>query len=1007
MEKFYSALRGKAMNVEKPIEDTYVTELVSVINQIGEPIGFNAESNWKTPSGRPDIKLYYKGKVVAVIEVKRPEIPLSDPKLNKQALKYADWYRKQHRVNFYGIHNMKYLKLSKYVAGEKQEKTLLDFMGEERANWASISDFPFKIMPWVKSINEFKQISTTKQARKNLDEFMLGFKEILEGKTLDLSKDVIETVRRYIEDGASKGLPRLEYLYKSKEKNVTPLFEEWRKERGIKRPKNDNQLREFLTLMLKEQLYTFSMKVLFYLVLQGIDAEMSARLKENLAAIEPSDSEIFKKIFDILFSYAIDRTGDFEEVFGTNTVDRLPCMEATLHSMKELISYLNQVRWSEINIDVIGRIFEGLIYTERRHLLGQHYTDTIVVDLILAATLRKPRTLIDPACGSGTFLVRALNYWKANYGSSGKNYALVEGIDIDKLASMLSKMNLYIQALERIKEKIKYYPKILHHDFFKAKLLPNYSYVVTNPPYTRQEEMVMAFYDKDYKKNLTETVKDIANWSKRASIYAYFLIGGAKLLKESGRLGFVVENSWLNAEYGAPLKNWFLNNSTIEYVIESLVERWFEDAKVITNIIIAQNTKSVNYVTKFIYLKKRLRELFGAPPPANDFVANQRYYEKISDLLSRAKNVSPKHDYVIYEDNDARIVSIRKKLLEKIEKKLGKWGIFKGSKKYLEIVLDFLECRDQSLRMLDDVLSLKYGIKTNGNEIFYLPSKYWRFLDEDEKRLTLGGPTGKSLKISKRYLKPLIRTAHIRDVPYRISLIDKRRHEDYLLWVEDTRKVEDSETREYLEWATDFIKQEYETSAHAQFPTLKRKIDSPRWTKLSDVSGGLFLFKNAVSENFSILLNGLQDAQVDLRLYAGYHKKTYSDIDPRITFASLNSILTYLGMELMGRTSLGEGALDVKVTDYETILVVDPLILKQRLKEKGELQGFLQIVDEMLDMKPVNIEAEAENSIRLKMEEYVLGSLGLSKKDILSLYKELMTLVNLRAERAVSVKKKS
>lgn len=106
--------------MEKPIEDTYVTELVSVIKQMGGPTGFDAESNWNTPSGKPDIKLYYNGKVVAVIEVKRPRIPLSDPKLNSQALKYANWYQKHRRVSFYGIHNMKYLKLSKFVAEEKE-----------------------------------------------------------------------------------------------------------------------------------------------------------------------------------------------------------------------------------------------------------------------------------------------------------------------------------------------------------------------------------------------------------------------------------------------------------------------------------------------------------------------------------------------------------------------------------------------------------------------------------------------------------------------------------------------------------------------------------------------------------------------------------------------------------------------------------------------------------------------------------------------------------------------
>lgn len=987
------------MKAEKPIEDTYVTELVSVIKQIGGPIGFDAEANWKTPSGKPDVKLYYKGKVEAIIEVKRPKIPLSDPKLNKQALRYAEWYRKNHRVNFYAIHNMKYLKLSKYVAEKRREKTLLDFIGEKRVNWASVSDFPFKIMPWVKSINEYKQISTSRQAQKNLEEFLLRFKEILEGKTLDLSRDVIDTVKKYIEEGAVKGLPKLEDLYRSKEKNVDELFEIWRNERGIDKPKNDNQLREFLTLMLKEQLYTFSMKVLFYIVLQSIDADMATKLKENLASIEPSDSELFKKIFDMLFSYAVERTGDFEEVFGTNTVDRLPFMPATLQSVKELISYLNQIRWSEINVDIIGRIFEGLIYTERRHLLGQHYTDTMIVDLILAATLREPNKLIDPACGSGTFLVRALNYWKAKYGSRGENYTLVEGIDIDKLASMLSKINLYIQALEEVKEKFKFYPKIHHHDFFKAELSPDYSYVTTNPPYTRQEEMAMAFYDKKYKKYLAEAVKDIPDWSKRSSIYAYFLVRGAKLLKEGGRLGFIVENSWLNAEYGDPLKRWFLDNFTIEYVIESLVERWFEDAAVITNIKIAEKTKSADYITKFIYLKKELRELFGAPPPATDFVANERYYERITHLLSTAKNINPRNDYVIHENENVRIVSVRKRMLEKIEEKLKRWGILKGPRKYLEIVLRFLKDEDVGLKTLKDILDIERGLTTNANEIFYLPSKYWKYLDEDENYLTLKGPEYRVLKISKHYLRPLIRPAHIENAPHEILTLDRRRHEDYVLWVEDVSKVKDYGVDKYLEWAKSFVDEEYNMSS--RFPTLTKKITTFTWTKLPDKSGAKFFFKNDIHKKFAIYMNGIPNAQVDKRLFLGYPKV---DADERILFAVLNSVFTYLGMELIGRSNLGEGALDVNVIDYEKIPIIDPLMLERKLKEDGSLQEFLQIVDEMLKMKPLNLEFEAENSTRLKMEEFILESLGFSKSDVIDFYKELTTLVNLRAKRAASVR---
>jgi len=986
--------------VEKPTEDTYVAEFVSVAKQLGALLGFDAEFNRKTPSGKPDIIIYYKNKPVAVIEVKEPKIPLSDPSLNEQALRYADWYRKNRDVLFYGIHNMKYLNLFKFVQKEQREKTLLDFIEGKKTLWVSVSNFPFKIIPWAKSIDDYKQISTNNRAQENLQDFLLKFKEILEGKTLDLSSDVIEAIRRYIEEGANRGLTKFEDMYRRNEENVRELFEVWRSERGLDKPKNDSQLREFLGLMIKEQLYTFSMKVLFYLVLQSIDAEMAAKLKENLTSVEPSDPLIFKRIFDMLFAYAIDKTGDFEEVFGTNTVDKLPFVDATLQPLKELISYLNQIRWSEINVDVIGRIFEGLIYTERRHLLGQHFTDTAVVDLILAATLKSPGRLIDPACGSGTFLVRALNYWRAKYGYQKENYQLIEGIDIDKLASMLSKINLYIQAIKEIEEKTKYYPKIRHSDFFKEMLPPEFSYVTTNPPYTRQEEMAMAFYDKEYKKWLDESVKDIPGWSKRASIYAYFLVKGAKLLKEGGRLGFIVENSWLNAEYGSPFKNWFLDNFTVEYVIESLVERWFEDAAVITNIIIAENKKNPDSITQLLFLRKKLAEIFGAAPPASDLVANQRYYEYIEDVVSRGAGIRLDNDYIIFEDEAVRKVVIKRDTLKTIESKLGRWGILKGPKKYLELVLNFLEGKDTRLKLLSDFITIERGLTTNANEIFYLPSKHWKSLEESENYLTLRGPSHKIVKLNKRYLKPLIRTAHIENSSYCVSTFKRQGVEDFVLWVDDISQVKDSGIMSYVEWAKNFIISEYEMDDTA-FPTLVKQLDSTTWTKLPNKSGAMFLFKNDIHKNFGIYMNKIADSQVDKRLFLGYLKE---NIDPRIVFAALNSVFTYLGMELIGRSNLGEGALDVNVVDYNKIPTIDPKIVEDKLRTNGTYQDFLKLVDEMLALKPKNIDLEIENDTRMKIEAYLLDPLNYNKDAIKYLYNELITLVNLRAKRAASIK---
>uniref|UniRef100_A0A7J2T9K9 SAM-dependent DNA methyltransferase n=1 Tax=Ignisphaera aggregans TaxID=334771 RepID=A0A7J2T9K9_9CREN len=485
-------------------------------------------------------------------------------------------------------------------------------------------------------------------------------------------------------------------------------------------------------------------------------------------------------------------------------------MPATLPKLKEIVRYLNQIRWSEINVDVIGRVFEGLIYEERRHLLGQHYTDTKIVDLILTGVFKrngKPGKLLDPACGSGTFLVRALNYWKIMHGTELSKlekpvYEYVEGVDIDRLASMLAKINLYIQALEKIKEGYRYVPRIHHKDFFKVNLDPDYMYIATNPPYTRQEEMSMAFYNKRYKEQLKKVVSDIEGWSERASIYAYFLVRGGKLLRKGGRLGFIVENSWLNAEYGKALKKWLFDNFRAEYIIESLVERWFEDAAVITNIIVAEKTKETDYVTKFVFLKKKLSELIGEPPPVSDHIANERYYESMKNLYEFADKCTPTkaQSYVICETDDLRAVSLTRNIIDMIEKRLGKLGIVKGPQKYFELVLKFIEGKENRVTNMGHILEIKRGLTTNANEIFYLPSKYWVYHLDDNNYLSLRGFSG-VIKISKKYLRRLIRPDHLEDSTYSITKIPQLKKEDYVLWIESTTEVDDPGTLEYIKWA--------------------------------------------------------------------------------------------------------------------------------------------------------------------------------------------------------------
>jgi methylase of polypeptide subunit release factors len=84
--------------------------------------------------------------------------------------------------------------------------------------------------------------------------------------------------------------------------------------------------------------------------------------------------------------------------------------------------------------------------------------------------------------------------------------------------------------------------------------------IVGNPPYTRHLEIEdIQEKAEGYKEKLIQKAligpdgRKFADISKRAGIYAYFFIHGTKFLQNSGRFGFIVSNSWLDADYGKGL----------------------------------------------------------------------------------------------------------------------------------------------------------------------------------------------------------------------------------------------------------------------------------------------------------------------------------------------------------------------------------------------------------------------------------------------------------------------
>ena len=123
-----------------------------------------------------------------------------------------------------------------------------------------------------------------------------------------------------------------------------------------------------------------------------------------------------------------------------------------------LVSYRTELSLAEFmqnsNVDYIRQIYESMIPKGLRHALGEYYTPDWLAERTLQETMKymdKPLTelrMIDPTCGSGTFLMQAIAV-KRQAGCNLKNIlSSVCGLDINALAVLTARTNYLLSVLD-------------------------------------------------------------------------------------------------------------------------------------------------------------------------------------------------------------------------------------------------------------------------------------------------------------------------------------------------------------------------------------------------------------------------------------------------------------------------------------------------------------------------------------------------------------------------------
>jgi len=646
------------------------------IDPLFEALGWDmkkdAERERKIFGKRADYIMSLGNQEVSIIEAKKTSITLSDDKEGEQTVSYA--YHK--KIKFAILTNFKQIRV--YHALSHTTKVNKNLLKDDKGYlWVDCKDF----------IKEF-------------DRLWLLSKESFEKKDIDkLLKNVDKKIIKLIDESILQDLLEIrEILSKDLKNKRTYLSLE--------------QIDEAVQILIDRLIFMRSVED------RGLEA------KDFLLKIKNSVEEGFTE--KNLWTLLKDQFKRFDKTYNSKLFSEGLLEKAdvffdgkSLSKTIEGLYYGTQdhgarYKFNIIPIDLLGSIYEqylGVVLrgTEKRVKLdlksgkrkrmGIYYTPTYIVDYIIKNTVGeyiKNKTIdevlevkiVDPACGSGSFLIRAFSEvcntikdklkkgekserWESfkkldsEKLSLGQKAAIllncVYGVDLDEKAIELTQLNLLLKMLEEetretkkrllpnMKDNIKNGnslindPKIAgdkafnwHAQFPEVFREGGFDVVIGNPPYFS----VVTFNKKD-----AEFFRKRFSSSKgQYNIYNLFIEQGINLLKNKGLLGFITQNTFLIGTDYVAIRNFIINNSSIKEIID-LGGDVFKDANVTTCIsILLKDKRQKNQI-------KVSRKVSGGFVLFNqeDFVKNKAYQFNIyvsRDEIKIIEKIEDKFDKI-------------------------------------------------------------------------------------------------------------------------------------------------------------------------------------------------------------------------------------------------------------------------------------------------------------------------------------------------------------------------
>lgn len=779
-------------------------------------------------------------------------------------------------------------------------------------------------------------------------------------------------------------------------------------------------------------------RILFYQTLMRFWPNILSKIDfkgQDPATIEKTLREHFQEASRI----------DYQAVFEPDFIDQVPLPPLAGEKVAELVDNLNIFKFSSMPQDVVGRVFEQLIPYEERHALGQYFTPEDLVDLIVVFCVRTCDDLVlDPTCGSGTFLVRA--YDRLRYFGQLDHRKLLSqlwGIDIAHFPAELATINLFRQNLAvytnvphikamdffgvRPGDTLQFAPPKAVEDpnFTIKERLPAFDAAMGNFPYIRQElierkvtgykatlsrviaEDWLAEYpgafnlSREALKGLEHALKNQGDLSPiydkadfklsgQADIYAYLFFHTASHLKDGGRMGFVTSNAWLDVVYGYELQRFFLNNFKIVAILESRCEPWFEDPSGNTIVTILERCRNQeerdNNLVKFVKVKKRLKELI---PWDMELEASDRWAGLNRDT-SQIENAGSEHLQLVGEKYEVTL---------------------KGHATYEDDSFRIRVLKQGELREEVETAgkTVKWGRYLRAPEVYFeilkeAGHKLVPLEQEDVAEIRFGIKTGineffhvteqrsKHWEIEEEFLVPIVTS--LREIDKPVVEPANVKHQLFKCHQSkaELRKSGKRGTLAYIEHG-----EKQRTSGRGRvgrggvrYPKVPSVQGRQYWFDVGDREPGDLIINRFVGERFFFPLNRYKVMVSDSFFESRF-------LDPKSAAfyqAVINSTMVYLFSELTGRITWTQGVLYFYGPEISKLLVPHSPHISAAFRRK-----IIRAFEGILSRPIHSIFDEAQMKDRQALDRLVLEALGLDPDKYLKrIYDGLTELVRERIE---------